>query len=63
MDDLIRITDSEQSNEEYDIAQSIIVNGFWVGVTTTEVFENFDAPIKQKIGTQPGVLVAIKLIY
>jgi len=63
MDNLIRITDSEQNNEEYDIAQSIIINGFWVGIATTEVFENFDAPIKQKIGSVSRFNISFNLYF
>jgi len=63
MDDLIQIQDSAYFDEQYKIAQAIIVDGFWVGITTTEVFENFKAPIKQKIGSVSRFNVSLNLYF
>ena len=63
MDDLIRIQDSTSFEEEYKIAQAIIVDGIWVGVTTSDVFENFEAPIKLKIGTVSRFNITLPLYF
>lgn len=63
MEDTIQIQDSAYFEEEYKIERAITVDGFWTGITTSEVFENFDAPIKQIIGTVSRFNTSLNLYF